>query len=128
MNSASEDIKDFLVSAGVGTFGTDIFIGPIPDAPDNCIGIIDTSGMPDDLTLDSDEYFERPSVQVLTRNEGYQAGYVKARATRTALRKYNISQNSTSYLSIVARHDVLFVGRDDGGRYLFSVNYQIVRQ
>lgn len=43
----TETIKDILVTAGVGTFGTNLFISQMPDSPDNAVCLFDESGVPD---------------------------------------------------------------------------------
>jgi hypothetical protein len=46
MNIA-KDFADYLVSLSKGTFGTDIFIGSLPqDAPEKCYWIVNAGGSP----------------------------------------------------------------------------------
>ncbi len=52
MNIPSKDIKDMLEASSALNlvFGTNLFIGQLPDKPRNCVSIVDTSGFADDLT------------------------------------------------------------------------------
>ena len=76
MNSPAYDIRDMLVAAGLGLVkGTSIFLAQEPEIPDNTVTVFDAPGLPNDLTLDKDEKYERPSIQIRVRNNNYQTGW-----------------------------------------------------
>jgi hypothetical protein len=122
-NAPSVDVKSWLSTAGVGTFGTDLFIGKEPSSPDNCVSVKDTGGFPPERHANY-----RPTVQVLVRNNGYLDGYAKAAAVYTALHeKTNTSVSTTRYLHVLAMGEIIYVGQDEAGRCLFSLNFEIRR-
>jgi hypothetical protein len=126
MNSPSEDIKDMLVTAGLGTFGTNLFIGLEPTTPDICTTIYDTGGEPAEV----DYNYERPTVMVRVRGAegGYRAAHLVAQSIRDELNgKHNVTVNSARYVGIWMQTDVLAIGTDDNGRPLFTINFRIHR-
>ncbi|MHA1809369.1 MAG: minor capsid protein [Candidatus Heimdallarchaeaceae archaeon] len=125
MNPPSQDFKDILVDASIGTFGTDIFIGKEPDSPNACVTLYDTGGFPPQVN----NKLDYPTVQVRIRGEvrGYQNAYAKAENIKDALHAQgNITQGSTKY-SIWCMSDILFIGYDDKDRPLFTVNFRTMR-
>lgn len=68
-----EELADKIVDAGLGTLGTDLFIGPkatIPTGDGPYIFIIDTGGTAPTETHDGSRY-ERLSAQVTVRAKSY---------------------------------------------------------
>lgn len=129
MNAPSVDIKDILESSqhAVGTFGTDIFVGMMPKAPDACICIYDTGSWRQPETGFSCQY---PTIMVKIRGPrgNYTTGYAKAKEVFDALHAtYNETWNSTLYVFIIAIQDPFFIGYDENNRPLFSVNFRIER-
>lgn len=128
MNSPAVDIKDFLESSecGVGTFGTDIFIGIMPETPDACICISDASG----LKPESRYEWEYPGLQVLVRKA--EGNYVTAREKIIQIKDClhglnNRTINGTIYKMIVAAHEPLYLGVDGINRPMFSINFELQR-
>lgn len=125
-NPPSEDIKDMIEDSSSGlshVFGTDLFIASMPDTPDNCVCIYDTGGSP----MGPFSY-EAPNVQINVRNNAYQAGYDIARDLKYYLHhKENETWNSTRYILIDLRSDILFLGQDENNRYEWSMNFRIQR-
>src|ERR1035437_108294 len=94
-----DEISAYLHTAGVGTLATDIFLGSIPDSPDNCIVLIESGGSPPDRTFgggNADN--EDVRLQVITRNLDYSAGRVKIANVVTALDGIIRSEEHTSEL------------------------------
>jgi len=124
MNPPSEDIKDFLLddSSLALTFGTDLFVGYTPDSPDAVVGVYDSGGD----GIEMDYTYERPSVQVRIRGDkgAYRAAQMRGQAIRDYLKGIvNQTKNSARYLAIWPKGDVLFIGRDEKNRPMFSVNF-----
>ena len=65
------DLAQILQLSGIGTIGADIFLGRLPDSPDNVVALFPTGGFPQDLPLPD----VRMTVQVLVRDESYRAAY-----------------------------------------------------
>ena len=129
MNPASEDLKDFIELSSTGldfTFGTNMFIGDMPDKPDNCITLYDTGGPAPQANYD----YYKPTVQILIRGDiqGYQNAWDQANSLSNALHGVaGETVNSTYYSQILASSDLMFVGKDDSNRPIFSINFEIHR-
>ena len=126
MNPPSQDIKDFLVDAAVGTFGTDLFISKEPTTPAACVTVYDTGGFDPDAHL----VYDKPTVQIRVRGArgGYQAAFAKAQAVRTALRTiFNEVKNGTRYIGVWILGDITAIGDDEEGRPVLVVNARIHR-
>lgn len=67
------EISAHLATKNIGTVGTDIFLGLMPDQPDNCVALFEYAGSPPDLHW-AGEY---PGLQVRVRNKSYAAGRAK---------------------------------------------------
>ena len=75
------EIGAYLVTNNIGTLGTDIFLGLMPDSPDNCIALFEYAGSPPDLHWNG----EYPGLQVRVRNTSYAAARTKIGEIMTAL-------------------------------------------
>lgn len=131
MNPVSEDIKDYLESSSVSlaTFGTDLFISELPDKPNLCICLRDTTNFGRPETNGSG--MEYPGLQILIRGAptGYLAAYSIARSIQEELHITSIFElNSTTYISITCEMETTYIGRDKLNRPLFSMNFKIVRK
>lgn len=126
INTVTEDIKDMLENSesGLGlVFGTDLFIGVLPDSPNNVVILNDPGGMPQ-LRYG----MERPSLQVFVRNKDYTSGYDLVKDIKYYLHeKNNETWNSTRYISIMNRSEIAFLGQDEKNRFEWSVNFLIHR-
>jgi hypothetical protein len=126
VNIASVDIKDFLVAAGVGTFGTDLFVSEEPQDPDAVVTVYDTGGFDSEASYE----YERPTVQVRIRGAkgGYIAAANKAIAIKAELHgKYSETINNARYIGIWMQGDILPLGDDEKGRPVLTVNFRIHR-
>jgi len=75
------DIGTYLQTKNKGTMGTDIFLGLMPDQPDNCIALFEYAGSPPDLHWNG----EYPGLQVRVRNKSYAQGRAKIGEIMTLL-------------------------------------------
>ena len=128
MNPTSEDIKDHFESSdvGLGTFVVDMFIGIMPETPDTCICLIDSSGFKPEARYN----WERPGLQILVRDKigNYKQCFTKIKDAVTALHGItNLTINNHIYKCIVAAHEPLFIGLDQNNRPMFSVNFEVQR-
>ncbi len=120
------EIGAYLKSQGIGTPGTDIFLGLMPDEPDNCIALFEYAGSPPDLHW-AGEY---PGLQVRVRNKSYAAGRAKIEEVVTELHGLHetILNNSTRYLLVKARGSPEVLKRDNNNRVELFVNFEIIKE
>jgi len=123
MSVLINDVADYLAEEGIGTVATDIFCGYLPDETADCIAVLDTGGSEPDKDIPTKE----PTFQVMIRASDYSAGKAQLDAVRAALhRSANISlvSGETYFYFILAIAEGGHLGRDDGGRDLFSINFR----
>lgn len=117
----AEEIATDLQGQGIGTLSIDLFIGNLPNEPDNAVVVIDTG------SLEPDKYlpFSRTTFQILVRNKTYAQGRAKLEAIKLRLHQLaNIVMGEKHVFYILANSDGGHVGRDDSGRELFSINFR----
>ena len=131
MNPTTEDVKDLLASSAASVdeliFGTNLFIGAMPDYPDLCACLYDTGGPPPDEAVMGTYY---PTFQARVRDGagGYKTGYALAQSIRNAL--HGLTQqtvNGTRYIYMYATSDILHVGKDEKDRPLFTINFRAAK-
>ncbi len=122
------EIKDRLVAQGVGTFGTNIFIGAkavIPTGDGPYLSLIETGGSGSAKTQ-NDTGTQRPSMQLVARAITEPLARTMLKAAYDALGGvnglYNTTISGVFYLSITARNDIAETGLDDPGRTMLSFN------
>ena len=126
INAPSEDIKDMLESSesGLGLVtGTDLFIAIMPPEPNNVVVIRDSVGF-----RQLQYGMERPSIQVVVRNNEYKLGYELIKNIKYYINDKNgETWNGTKYISIANSSDIGFMGQDADNRFEWSMNFQIHR-
>jgi len=131
MNSSSEDIKDMLeAESSLGlTFGTNLFIGREPSKPDNCVTIFDTMGRSPQLTLNKEEYYEYPSIQIRVKNNKYDEGWTEINNIMLSLHgRAHETWNETVYSLIQCIGGIAFLDWTENNRSRFVVNFNIQRR
>lgn len=125
IKSAAFDIKDVIVYEGLGTFGTDIFIGKMPDSPHNAICLYDSSsGAPSPKFI-----IDQPAVQVRVRNSSYSDGWAKIKAVCDVLNGRGTEIiNDTLYSGFWAMNDPQFLQYDEQDRAIFVLTLKIIRE
>ena len=119
------EIGAYLATKSIGTVGTDIFLGLMPDQPDNCIALFEYAGSPPDLHW-AGEY---PGLQVRVRNKSYAAGRAKIEEVVTELHgAHELTLNGTRYLLIKARGSPEVLKRDNNNRVELFVNFEIIKE
>lgn len=119
------DIATYLQANGVGTIGTDIFLGQLPANPDNVTAIFEYAGEPPDLHWNG----EYPGLQVLVRNKSYEAGRQKIEQAKNIL--HGVSEtviNNHRYLLIRANQSPAFLQRDENNRTIFACNFRVIKE
>lgn len=129
MVAVEEGIKDLLVTAGVGVFGSQvgwgIFIGPEPTSPNTVITIREFGGAgPMAKWL-----VDFPSIQTMVRGDpgGYQAAKAKAQSVLDELHSIlSLDLNGDRWNSIIATTRPAYMGIDQKDRPKFSVNFKLI--
>lgn len=128
MTSPARDTAIYLAAQGAtgpvgGTSGWSVFIGREPLAPVQAVTVYDTGGGPNVLVD-----LRKPTIQVRVRADDYLSGWVKADQVYNALvYPIHIAAVDGIVLQWVATSEILYIGRDDADRPLFTANYQLLR-
>lgn len=129
MADPCDGIKSLLVTASVGASGGSndwaIYIGRMPDQPDNCICIYPSSGgAPNPKWL-----LDYPGIQVIVRGDegNYDAARQKAQDVKDVLTGLP-SQTITSdrWVGIWMVGDIQPVNWDPKKRWMFSLNFRLI--
>ncbi len=105
--------------------GVDIFLGLIPDQPDDCVVLFEYAGSPPDLHWPG----EYPGLQVRVRNTSYPAGRAKIGEIVDLLHGLHEQElDGTRYLLIKARGSPEVLKRDSSNRIEFVVNFEIIKE
>jgi hypothetical protein len=117
-------LADWLAAEGVGTVGTDLFVGFLPDGDDTTLALYPTGGDAPDAKVPLDE----PTVQVRARGVDPAATVARLQAVYNLLHgasRVTLS-NGTWLLSCVAlQSGPTFIGRDQTGRSSYVVNFRM---
>ena len=103
-----------------------IFLGDLPDTPDNCIALYQSGGQDAVHSLGAgvDETHETPTFQVRIRNTSYATANTQAESVKDILDGLvNQTINSNLYISIFMQGDINSLGRDDRNRINLTVNF-----
>lgn len=129
MNSSAQDIKELIEADSSLSleFGVDLFIGDMPETPNECVALFDTGGS--ETTVGP---YYRSSVQILLRGEvgGYSEVHDRAFSINALLYGYSGVPTSSSlyYTGIWSLGDPFYIGVDEENRPLFSINFRIQRR
>ena len=119
------EIGAYLATKSIGTVGTDIFLGLMPDEPDNCIALFEYAGSPPDLHWNG----EYPGLQVRVRNKSYAAARSKIGEVIEKLHGlHEQTLSGTRYLLIRARGSPEVLKRDASNRVELFVNFEIIKE
>lgn len=135
-----DDIASLLVTAGVGTLGTNLFLSSkavIPPGAGPYITLTETGGMGvggfrgegGRVQNKARSSTVRPGAQVLVRASSYAAARSKSAAALVVLDGvWNTTINSVAYLSITARQEPTDAGVDEAGRAVVVFNIDCEKQ
>jgi hypothetical protein len=116
-----EDLATALQTAGVGTVGTNLFMGLLPSEPNNAVALFETSGLPPVYTHHGlKPSYERPAIQILVRHQDYAAGRA------TIQQAYDALCNLTQFLAIQPVQAPFALARDEHNRPRFAVNFTLM--
>ena len=142
MNAPSIDIKDILAyvppseSSGDDpvnefglTFGTNLFVGREPAQPDDTVTVFDAVGWAPQLTLNKEEIYEVPVVQVRVRSRSYVAGWNLL--NQIIERLHGITQetwNGTLYSVVRCSRAPMLLDWDENSRARIIASFEIQRR
>lgn len=123
--SLLDSLGAYLEAQGVGTLGTDLFLGYLPDTPDSAVVLVDTGGGEASLV----DKIDTPSWQVRIRSSAYPDAMTKALAVMKALHGVTESDlgptGSTTHFHLIwAIQNPVSLGRDGKERHELAQNYR----
>jgi len=124
----SKQIALYLQSQSLGTVGTDIFYGYLPETPDTLTVVYDTGGDIPDARLG----YDYPTIQIRTRAAvgatSIEDAYNRIAAVYNVLHGlHNITLTDGTPLvdSLAVASAPFAIGKDDMGRAEFTQNYRL---
>ena len=132
MNSTATDIATLLdgdTSLGL-TLETDLFVGRMPNEPDDCVVVYDNPGGAPMLTLDkaTSNYFYS-SVYVRIRNIKYAPGWEQMFDILEFLHASSQDVVGTTYYALIkAMNDPQVLHWDDNERVIMFINFEVQRR
>ena len=130
MNSVAEDIKDILEAESLGMDADNLFVGRMPDKPDECVVLYDTTTQPPQLTLaEEGAGLNYDSFQVQVRDTGYQGCWTLIKSIQDALHgRAAETWNGTLYTAIYCSAGPAFMEWDKNSRVHFIMNFNVMRR
>ena len=128
------DIGTKLAAATISTqdltLGTNLFLGRLPESPDTCVAIYQTTGIaPMDQLGSAAPNLEQPPLQVRCRATSYSTGEALANDVWGVLVLIlNETLTSTRYLRVEALQSPFPLERDTQDRIIFVANYRIIKE
>ena len=122
-----EAVGDYLQAQTQGTLGVSLFLGMMPESPDACVCVYETSGLAPMLTMGSAAFaVDQPGLQVITR--GARGDYPGARNRAVTIRGLLAAVTETTLsgihiMRISADGSLLPMGEDQNGRPMVSMNF-----
>ena len=128
-----DDLASHLQTQGIGTVGSTLFKGVLPDTPDACVAVLESPAMLGPVRTRKGSLgvpvTERPRVQVLARATSYQAARNKAVDALAALDWLGpVTLNSVAYQQVEALQRPPFpYAVDANGRQVFAFNVEVTK-
>ena len=126
-----EDMGDYLEAEGVGTQGSTIFLGEIPDSPDACTALYLYSGGPSVQAMGlavGKSVVDFPRLHVEGRATTLAAAEARVQAVYDELHNLgSVTINTTVYKSITALQRPFQLGVDQNERHLVACNFEVAR-
>lgn len=121
MTSPAYTIARYLEAQGFGEWAHNINVSLEPSEPVECITLYDTGGS--DPDTDDQNLFNK-TIQIRVRSLDYLGAYSKLEQIRDLL----INNTITGINAIWMQGDILYIGRDDNDRHLFTTNFRLLIQ
>jgi hypothetical protein len=128
MATILESVGDYLVTNSLGTLGTNLFLGTMPETPDACVAVYENSGSAPMFTMGTGGIvIDYPMIQIVARagREDYPTARDKAESIRTLLASVLDSTiSSVNIMRIEPMGSVNPLGVDSKFRPMVSVNFR----
>jgi len=128
MATILESIGDYLVTNSLGTLGTTLFLGTLPETPDECVAVYENAGSPSAFTMGTGGIvIDYPMIQIIARagREDYPTARDKAESIRVLLASVlDTTISSVKIMRIEPMGSVNPLGVDGKYRPLVSVNFR----
>lgn len=128
MATILESIGDYLVTNSLGTLGTNLFLGTLPESPDVCTAVFENAGTPPAFTMGTGGIaIDYPMIQVICRagREDYPTARDAVEAIRNLLASVtDVTISNVHVLRIEPMGSVNPLGVDPKQRPLLSVNFR----
>ena len=125
------ELTTYLVTQGIGTAGTNLFYGILPDSPDACVALFEYGGYPNDPVLGGTTVrLEYPSIQVMCRGvrDDYTNPRQKAQDVVAAFTKIGTQiLSGVEYKAVLGNGPVTFLRRDENFRTIFVCSFDVVK-
>lgn len=125
-----EQLADQLATDGVGTVGTNIYIGLMPTSPDLCLALYEYSGDPPlEAFQDGGASLDQPSVQVMARagrNDYPSARTLMLNARNSLTAVTNVTIGSVRFLRVRDISAINALGGDEKDRPRFTLSLSVV--
>ena len=121
-----DEIKDFLVAAHIGTFGTDLFIGYRPDSPDAVISLYNGGGPP----VECHSAGARPILHIEVRGVTQNAAMTTMIGIIAALHnQHDFVIDTKNYIQCrAAQPEPTLIEHDSSNRWTYSMNFQFIKE
>lgn len=126
-----DEIATRLADQGVGTIGSNIFLGSralIPSTDGPFLSLTETGGTAP-YRIHNAPAVQRPMAQILVRAKKYNIARAMSKAAYLALDGiYNTTLSGTFYQKVIARQEPTDVGLDSLERVMISFNIEVEKQ
>lgn len=121
-----DEIASLLEINGLGILGSSLYLGALPDKPDDAVGCYEYGGEAPLHTKDRRAPVqELPRIQVITRSKSYQSAREKAEEVYRILSGFSGEAGGGYYGRITALQSPFFLLWDAGGRANIACNYRV---
>ena len=128
--STLTELGNRLVSAGVGTLATDLFLGPMPMGVANCLAVaLMNSGSPIRAmgAVSGAPVADTPGFQVTVRHTDHTAGETRVKAVIDAFDFYSGTIGATPYLLITLEYGPVYLGLDENNRHRWTLTFRATK-
>ena len=122
-------------TAGLGTFGTDLFSGGLPPNPVECCALVEYTGeaplrnQTDGAAHSSAQGGERPRFQLLCRSANYETGRNHIQRIWDVLDGIvNETIGTIFYQRVAAQQSPFLLERDENDRWIFVANFAATKE
>ena len=124
-----EELALFLEQRSIGTRGTDLFTGLLPETPDSAVALLERGGSQPGFVLDLvGVNMENPAVSVWARDASYVTARIKSQDAMDALAGINNTfLSGVKYLTATPSSSPFLLKRDENDRFVIAFNVHITK-